>query len=192
MRELARLGGAERVAVNDRPPADRVHVRFRKRPPAAADRKEHWPRQLARKTFPQDFVDLPLRRETPSDSIASTGRAPSGILTQRSPTRSSIASATSRLPPPMSPTVPTGRKKPEITPKVANRASSAPLRIRTFRPASASMASASFGPFEARRMASVATASISADAHGLGNGAKSPHGLDRSTKMVRRDCAALG
>ena len=32
----------------------------------------------------------------------------------------------------------------------------------------------------------------SSDAHGVGDGAKSPHGLDRSTKMVRRDCAGLG
>ena len=28
-------------------------------------------------------------------------------------------------------------------------------------------------------------------AHGLGDGAKSPHGLDCATKMVRRDCAGL-
>ena len=55
----------------------------------------------------------------PSSSIAFTGSAPSGMLTMRSPTRSPRISATSRLPPPMSPASPFGWKKPEITPKAA-------------------------------------------------------------------------
>ena len=59
----------------------------------------------------------------------------------------------------MSPTSPSGRKKPEITPSVAKRASSSPLRMRTSTPASAAIAATSCAPFDARRMASVAVAS---------------------------------
>ena len=59
----------------------------------------------------------------------------------------------------MSPTVPTGRKNPEITPSVAYRASSAPERMRTASPVSAEIAAASAGPFDARRIASVAVTS---------------------------------
>ena len=91
----------------------------------------------------------------------------------------------------MSPTVPTGRKKPEITPSVANRASSAPLRIRTFRPNSASIVAASFAPVRSPAHGLGRHSVDPADAHGVGDGAKSPDGLDRPTKMVRRDCAGL-
>ena len=48
-----------------------------------------------------------------------TGSVPIGMLVIRSPTRSPITSATSRLPPPRSPTSPFGWKKPEITPWAA-------------------------------------------------------------------------
>ena len=92
----------------------------------------------------------------------------------------------------MSPTAPTGRKKPEMTPSVANRASSAPLRIRTLRPDSASIAAASFGSVRSATHRLRRHGVDSADPHGVGDGAKAPHGLDRATKMVRRDRAGLG
>ncbi len=87
----------------------------------------------------------------------------------------------------MSPTDPTGRKKPEMTPSVANRASSAPLRMRTFSPASAAIALASSGPLEARQIASVPGDVDSRDPHRVGDGAKPPRSFDRSAKAVRRD-----
>ena len=85
--EFARFDRAERIAVHDLDRrAGRLHVRFRERPPAAAHRIKHRPRQRAGKAASQDIVDSALRRRKSLDSIASTGSAPSGRLTQRSPT----------------------------------------------------------------------------------------------------------
>ena len=132
-----------------------------------------------------------LASPAPSASSASTGRAPSGRLTQRSPTRSSSASATSRLPPPMSPTRPIGRKKPEITPWAAKWASSAPLSTRScdaglrrdrghqVRPIGRPPDRLGRGGVEARH------------AHGVGDGAKPAHRLDRAPEALGGDRAGL-
>ena len=65
-RKFARFDCAERIAVHDLDRrADRLHVRFRQRPPAAAHRIEHRPRQRARKAPSQDFVNSALRRRKP-------------------------------------------------------------------------------------------------------------------------------
>ena len=92
----------------------------------------------------------------------------------------------------MSPTDPTGRKKPEMTPSAENRASSAPLRMRTLSPDSTSIACASFSPFEARRMASVATVSIRATPMASAMARNRRTASTARRKWSGRDRAALG
>ena len=132
-----------------------------------------------------------LASPAPSASSASTGRAPSGRLTQRSPTRSSSASATSRLPPPMSPTRPIGRKKPEITPCAAKWASSAPLSTRSCTPDSrrdrGHQVRAVGGAPDRLGGGGVEAG----HAHGVGDGAKPAHRLDRAPEALGGDLAGL-
>jgi hypothetical protein len=108
--EGARLPRVQRVAVHRaHGRVDGRHVRLGQRPPAPADGVEHRLGQGRGQPLPQQRVDVPpCPLAVPWRAGLGPAGAPSGRLTERSPTRSSSTSTTSRLPPPMSPASPGG------------------------------------------------------------------------------------
>ena len=79
-----------------------------------------------------------------------------------------------------------------MTPNVANRASSAPLRMTHFQAGLRLDRRGELRPVRSATHGLGRHRVNSADAHRLGDGAKSPHGLDGATKVVGRDGAGLG
>ena len=171
--------------------ADRIHVRFRQRPPAAADRIEHRPCQRARQARAQNFVDLPLRRR---NALGQHGfdwqRAerqadpaiPDLVIDRFRNFEAAPAHVADRADRPEEARNHAEGREPRFLSAAEDAHLEARLRLdrlSEFR----SVRSAAHGLRRDRV--------DSADPHGLGNGAKSPHRLDRPTKMVRRDCAGF-
>ena len=189
-REFSRLGGGEGIAVHhsDRRP-DRVHVRLRQRPPAAADRVEHRPGQLARQAPSQNFIDLPLRGRGP---LRQHGFDRQGAERQADPAISHMVVDRFRDFETAAAHVTDRSDWPE---EAGNNPKGREPRF--LGPAEDTHLQAGLGLNRRSELRPVRSATDglrrhgvdSADPHGLGDGAKSPHGLDRSTKMVRRDCA---
>ena len=95
-------------------------------------------------------------RSSPMSLISRSG--PTGKVT-RSCTPPSATRTSSRLPPPRSPTTPSARGMPAITPRADRRASCRPDRMRTVKPHSCATRSTNAPPLSASRTAAVATTS---------------------------------
>ncbi len=164
--------------------ADRVHVRFRERPPAAADRIEHWPSQLARKTSPQNVVDLPLRRrnalgqhgfDRQSPERHTDPAIPDAVINRFRDFKAAAAHVADR---------------PHGAEESGNNAEGREPRFLSPAEDTHFQARLRLNRLSQLRSVRSATHSLrrhgvdSANAHGLSNGAKSPHSLDRSTKMI--------
>ena len=192
MREMARFGGAERIAVHDFDGrADRVHMGLRQRSPAPADRIEHGPRELAREAAPQNFVDLPLRRRNALGQHGFHGQGSERHADPAIPNpvvdcfRDFEAAAAHVADGPHGAEESGNdaeRRKPRFLGPAKNTHLQTHLRLDR-RGEHRPVRSATHG-LRRHRI-------DSAHPHRLGNSAKSPHSLDCATKMVGSDFAGF-
>ena len=161
----------------------------RQPPPTAI---EHRLRQRPRKAPPQDFVDLPLRRRKArrhhrfdrQGAERQADPAISHMLVDRfRDFEAAAAYIADRA---------DGPEEPRDNPKGREP--------RFFAPAEDTHLQAGLRLYRRGELRPVGSATHglgrhgvdSSNPHGVGDGAKSPHSLDRSTKIVRRDGAGLG
>ena len=192
-REFARLDCAERIAVHDLDRrAGRFDVRFRERPPAAAHRIEHRARQRAGQAALQDLVDLPLRRR---ESLRQHRLDRQGAERQADPAVPHMIVDRLRDFETAAAHIADRPDRPEEPRDDAKRSEARLFGAAEDTDVQAGLSGDGGGELRPVRSAPHRLGRHGVDsgyAHGLGDGAKPPRGLDGPAKAVGRDGARFG